>query len=181
MFPWSVMPHAGIPAARTRGISSRILFAPSSSEYWVCRCRWTKDIPRAASSPIRPPERRRAPYRASHEGSTEKARKIADRLTTTGARVQESRVSRKLGDLLTGVGVKVNPETPPSPPADPTAAAIDFGGAKKLVVRRERKGRGGKTATVVEGIRVSPSALERIAREMRRALGCGASVDEGCI
>jgi translation initiation factor 1 len=102
-------------------------------------------------------------------------------LTTTGARVQESRVSRKLGDLLTGVGVKVNPETPPSPPADPTAAAIDFGGAKKLVVRRERKGRGGKTATVVEGIRVSPSALERIAREMRRALGCGASVDEGCI
>jgi len=102
-------------------------------------------------------------------------------LTTTGARVQESRVSRKLGDLLTGIGVKVNPETPPSPPADPTAAAIDFGGAKKLVVRRERKGRGGKTATVVEGIRVSPSALERIAREMRRALGCGASVDEGCI
>jgi translation initiation factor 1 len=102
-------------------------------------------------------------------------------LTTTGARVQESRVSRKLGDLLAGAGVKVNPETPPSPPADPTAAAIDFGGAKKLVVRRERKGRGGKTATVVEGIRVSPSALERIAREMRRALGCGASVDEGCI
>ena len=90
-------------------------------------------------------------------------------------------MSRKLGDLLTGVGVKVNPETPPSPPADPTAAAIDFGGAQKLVVRRERKGRGGKTATVVEGIRVSPSALERIAREMRRALGCGASVDEGCI
>ena len=85
----------------------------------------------------------------------------------------------KLGDLLNDAGVKVNPETPPSPLPDSAATAIDFGGAKKLVVRRERKGRGGKTATVVEGIRVSPSALDRIARELRRALGCGASVEEG--
>ena len=90
-------------------------------------------------------------------------------------------MSPKLGDLLTDAGVKVSPETPPSPPANPTPAAVDFGGAKKLVVRRERKGHGGKTATVVEGIRVSPSALERIAREIRRALGCGASVEEGRI
>lgn len=90
-------------------------------------------------------------------------------------------MSRKLGDLLTGAGLKVSPETPPSPAPNPTATAIDFGGAKKLVVRRERKGRGGKTATVIEGIRVSPSALERLAREIRRALGCGASVEEGRI
>ncbi len=90
-------------------------------------------------------------------------------------------MSSKLGDLLTGAGVKVSPETPPSPPAVAASAAIDFGGAKKLVVRRERKGRGGKTATVIEGIRVSPSALERIARELRRALGCGASVAEGTL
>jgi translation initiation factor 1 len=88
-------------------------------------------------------------------------------------------VSRKLGDLLTGAGVTVSPDTPPSPPANPAPTAIDFGGAKKLVVRRERRGRGGKTATVIDGIRVSPSALERIAREIRRALGCGASVEEG--
>lgn len=85
----------------------------------------------------------------------------------------------KLGDLLNDAGVKVSPEQP-APAAD-TAAAIDFGGARKLVVRRERKGRGGKTATVVDGIRVSPSALERIARELRRALGCGAAVEEGTI
>ena len=90
-------------------------------------------------------------------------------------------MSPKIGDLLTDVGVKVNPETPPSPPANPTSATVDFGGAKKLVVRRERKGHGGKMATVVEGIRVSPSALERIAREIRRALGCGASVEDGCL
>lgn len=92
-------------------------------------------------------------------------------------------MASKLGDLLTAAGMRVN-ETPaaktPSPPADTTAPPpMDFGGATKLVVRRERKGRGGKTATIVEGIRVSPSALERIARELRRALGCGASVEEG--
>ncbi len=44
MLPWSVMAQASIPAARTRGRSSLILFAPSSSEYCVCRCRWTNDI-----------------------------------------------------------------------------------------------------------------------------------------
>src|SRR5262245_44030875 len=85
----------------------------------------------------------------------------------------------KLGDLLSGAGVNVNPPQPERPPAAPSA--VDFGGATKLVVRRERRGRGGKTATVVEGIRVSPSALERIARELRRALGCGAGVEEGTI
>ena len=89
----------------------------------------------------------------------------------------------KLGDLLKGAGVSVNdvPKPPTPPPSAAVAATVDFGGAKKLVVRRERKGRGGKTATVVEGIRVSPSALERMARELRRALGCGASVEDGCL
>ena len=88
----------------------------------------------------------------------------------------------KLGDLLKGAGVGVNdaPKAPPPSP-DTASAAMDFGGARKLVVRRERKGRGGKTATVVEGIRVSPSALERMARELRHALGCGATVEDGCL
>ena len=92
-------------------------------------------------------------------------------------------MAQKLGDLLGAAGVKVNPPAStspaPAPPAASATAAIDFGGATRVVVRRERKGRGGKTATVVDGIRVSPSALERIARELRRALGCGASVEDG--
>ncbi len=89
-------------------------------------------------------------------------------------------MASKVGDLLTAAGMKVNAETPASPASTkPDPATMDFGGAKKLVVRRERKGRGGKTATVVEGMRLSPSALERIARELRRALGCGAGVEEG--
>jgi translation initiation factor 1 len=92
-------------------------------------------------------------------------------------------VAGKLGDLLKGAGVSVNdaPKAPAPLPSAASPSALDFGGAKKLVVRRERKGRGGKTATVVEGIRVSPSALERMARALRRALGCGASVEDGCL
>jgi len=44
------------------------------------------------------------------------------------------------------------------------------------VLRREKNGRGGKTVTVVEGVKLSPSALESVARTLRHALGCGASV-----
>ena len=43
-------------------------------------------------------------------------------------------------------------------------------------MRRERKGHGGKTATVIAGLGLSASDLERLARTVRRALGCGASV-----
>lgn len=82
-----------------------------------------------------------------------------------------------LGDLLRGQGVRVGAPEPPAPPTAPAADAIDFGGATKIVVRREKKGRGGKVATVIEGIKRPPSALERIARELKRALGCGASIE----
>ena len=84
-----------------------------------------------------------------------------------------------LGDLLRGSGVPVGSPAPPAspPPAAAVPDAIDFGGAPKIVLRREKKGRGGKVATVVEGIKRPPSALERIARELKRALGCGASLE----
>jgi translation initiation factor 1 len=86
-----------------------------------------------------------------------------------------------LGDLLRATGVTVG--TPPAAPAPATPAAetVDFGGAAKIVVRRDKKGRGGKTATVIEGIRLPPSGLERIARDLKRALGCGAHVDGSTI
>ncbi len=44
-------------------------------------------------------------------------------------------------------------------------------------MRRARKGRGGKTATVVAGLGLPACDLDRLARALRRALGCGASVD----
>jgi translation initiation factor 1 len=81
-----------------------------------------------------------------------------------------------LGDLLRKSGVRVDEPAAP-PPAAEAPDAIDFGGASRIVLRRERKGRGGQTATVVEGIKRPPSALDRNARVLRRALGCGATVE----
>jgi translation initiation factor 1 len=85
-----------------------------------------------------------------------------------------------LGDLLAKQGLKVSdaPPEPPAPlPAPPKPGDVDLTACGKLVLRRERKGRGGKTATVVAGLGLKPKPLELLAKELRRALGCGATVD----
>jgi translation initiation factor 1 len=41
----------------------------------------------------------------------------------------------------------------------------------------ERKGRGGKEATVIEKLALSSSELERWCRELKQALGCGGVVE----
>lgn len=46
----------------------------------------------------------------------------------------------------------------------------------KLVLRREKKGRGGKTVTVVEGIR--PEAIDALKPRLKKALGCGAKRED---
>lgn len=61
-------------------------------------------------------------------------------------------------------------EEPPAAPRDDAAPA---GG--KVVVRRTRKGRGGKTVTLLEGL---PTPLEPWAKAARKALGCGARVED---
>lgn len=61
---------------------------------------------------------------------------------------------------------------------DPVAALL----ARRVVVRRERKGRGGKTVTVVQfpdgadGV-----AVDALARELRKALGTGAQAEDGAV
>lgn len=76
---------------------------------------------------------------------------------------------------------------PDAPPADPAAAAdarraparaADARPAPaRAVVRLERKGRGGKAVTVVERLGLHPADLEAWLAELRRALGCGGSVE----
>ena len=55
----------------------------------------------------------------------------------------------------------------------------DLSTLPRVVLRRERKGRGGKTVTVVEGVPVL--IAERLARALRKGLGCGARVEEGAV
>ncbi|MBX7193829.1 MAG: translation initiation factor [Sandaracinaceae bacterium] len=68
-------------------------------------------------------------------------------------------------------GEKVAPTAAPPP--------IDRRFANKLVVAKSRKGRGGKTVTAIRGLEAHGEQLEAIARELKKALGCGASVEDG--
>ncbi len=81
-----------------------------------------------------------------------------------------------LGELADRVGEG------PAPAAEPVATRprskakpAPLGG--KIVIRKQRKGHGGKTVTCVEGLRLAQDELEALAKEMRVALGCGGHVD----
>jgi translation initiation factor 1 len=65
--------------------------------------------------------------------------------------------------------------TPQREPPRAKAAPDPFAG--KIVLSISRKGRGGRTVTIVAGIRGGEAVLEELCRELKKALGCGASVD----
>lgn len=68
-------------------------------------------------------------------------------------------------------GPEATPREQPAP-ADPRSP---FAG--KIVVAHTRKGRGGKTVTTIEGVRGDARFRDDLARELKRALGCGAAVE----
>ena len=86
-----------------------------------------------------------------------------------------------LGDLLARRGLHGTPAPPPAPAATDAAGRSpvgpDLSRCGKLTVARERKGHAGKTATIVTGLELAARDLDGVARALRRALGCGASVD----
>lgn len=51
----------------------------------------------------------------------------------------------------------------------------------RVVVRRERAGRGGKAVTIVEGEGLAGRDLQELAKSASRALGTGARVEDGSI
>lgn len=98
--------------------------------------------------------------------------------------------SSPLKQSLSGLAV-LRDQLPPGPVADPVTAqgagephdakteSSVYARAKKIVVRRERKGHGGKTVTRVAGLLGSTAELETVTREMKRRLGCGATLEGG--
>jgi translation initiation factor 1 len=86
-----------------------------------------------------------------------------------------------LGDLLAARGLApppAPPGTPPAPapaPAAPTDPLAALSGLPRVVLRREKQGRGGKTVTVVEGL---PEPLAEAAlKPLKSSLGCGAALE----
>jgi translation initiation factor 1 len=68
-----------------------------------------------------------------------------------------------------------------TPPAPAPVAAPPAKVPARAVVRLERKGRGGKEATVVEKLDLPPAALAEWADRLKRSLGCGGGVEEGAL
>ncbi|MGB8930913.1 MAG: translation initiation factor [Anaeromyxobacteraceae bacterium] len=84
----------------------------------------------------------------------------------------------KLAELKAGV-----PPAPPQPAAPPKAPAAKSPKPPpaRAVVRIERKGRGGKEATVIEKLALPPKELASWADTLKRSLGCGGTVEDDAI
>jgi len=96
--------------------------------------------------------------------------KKAPRVSTTA--VQGAALG-SLGDLLRGAGLR-DEGTDAEPPPPESQASAERG---RLLLRRERKGRGGKTVTLVSGLTLAPEETRALCRRLRKGLGCGASVE----
>jgi len=104
--------------------------------------------------------------------------KTRDRLNLSGAAAPLKQSLSGLASLRDRLppGDALDAPTPPRGDASPSDLAA-IAQAAKLVVRRERKGHGGKTATRIEGLVANAAALDSVMRDIKRALGCGATVD----
>ena len=76
---------------------------------------------------------------------------------------------------------------PPGPAVSPASARGSEKTTKekrysgRVTVRRERSGRGGKAVTLAEGPGLSGHPLEKLAKELARALGTGARVESNAL
>lgn len=73
------------------------------------------------------------------------------------------------------------PDIQDAQPSDPKieSSPLDLRFASKVVLRREKKGRGGKTVTRIEGVQSTNEGLEALARSLGKALGARAFVENG--
>lgn len=59
---------------------------------------------------------------------------------------------------------------------EPESPHLDIN-AQKLLVRKEKKGRGGKTVTVIEGYQGNPQTLEALCKKVKQHCGVGGAVE----
>lgn len=102
------------------------------------------------------------------------------RIDTSDERTLTGTPFSALGSLLRDAPEGPAPEEAPPPGPDTPKEAADRS-SRKVVIRREKKGRGGKTATVIEGLPEAAAELERVVRDLRARLGCGGQVEGNTI
>jgi translation initiation factor 1 len=71
------------------------------------------------------------------------------------------------------------PPTPQEKKAAPSLSQATLALALRgtLSLRHERKGHGGKTVTKITGLQGDSAALDEIATQMKKSLGCGARIE----
>jgi translation initiation factor 1 len=87
-----------------------------------------------------------------------------------------------LGGLMAGLGFQASAEEPAAP--EPTASApdeVDLARQGRLSLQVQRKGRGGKTVTLLQGVQAPSAALKQLVRDLGRALGTGARIEGDAI
>jgi translation initiation factor 1 len=77
-----------------------------------------------------------------------------------------------------GAGRDRRPGLPPVEPEPPqTSASAPARKHARAVVRMERSGRGGKEATVIEQLNLTPGERDEWLKALKAALGCGGKVE----
>lgn len=85
-----------------------------------------------------------------------------------------------LGTLLQAAGLDRTPDEP-APARPSTAPSSDLlSRRRRLSAQVERKGRGGKTVTLLRGFQPGDD-LDPLCGELKRHLGCGATVEPGVV
>ncbi len=70
--------------------------------------------------------------------------------------------------------------TDPDPePDNAPAPAYPSAGSQTARIRRERKGRGGKTVTIVGGLQHDPQTLATLLRSLKQVCGAGGALKDG--
>jgi len=94
---------------------------------------------------------------------------------------QAPAVSTSLGSLLGGLGFSASAPSEPEPASETTPSddPLDLSANQNLKLHIERKGRRGKSVTLLEGLTESQSGP--VAKALRKELGCGATGKGGVI
>lgn len=86
---------------------------------------------------------------------------------------------KSFADLKASLAPANLPSRPVETPL--TRAVPDSTSSERVIVRRERKGHGGKAVTLAEGIRLPAVKLNELARDAAKALGAGARIEDGAL